>query len=578
MGLPFEEPLTVDSLRVGALVLSAMGAGRKELSRRALSAIERGSSTIVEASPTTPLGGFLVTPRMVLFCVCGTENFLQALLNVLGSVQVDVGPGVGKVAAYFADVAAQYFAASDAIIAPLLPTRRLIFLGHSLGGATVQILARKWGPQALSTRTIVYGCPRVGNADFAAGAGPTTTRVENTIDPIVSLPPKTWLGVGSPWYFPTPFLASYDHALGEVKTVYADGGITTTENHVSVESAFQQVVAGGFESHGIEEYLRRLDLASAQVVPGTTFADPEFLAASEDLLLETNGPNLGRGEVRMANLTQGIMYFRSREQTQGWSESWYAVSDPASMIEAMRSLITKRAKFLTSTAEIFMMRASIVEPGVPRFSIPERLQTPVRGGGSANIKDNSTGSNEIMDCIEMRVLGVGGSRKIYAARSVPDTWINETALTSEGLSGVKMIEAYLAAVKNAGLGLRILTVGAKTQIVSLGQQAGTKLVLVTATGHGFPFPPARTVVILRGIKANPMLNGRWEILVIDANTYTLSKSSRWQVEAANDGTYQKYTPATSQIGSYAFNRVATRRTGVPFGSLRGRRSARMKRA
>ena len=185
-----------------------------------------------------------------------------------------------------------------------------------------------------------------------------------------------------------------------------------------------------------------------------------------------------------------------------------------------------------------------------------------------------------MDCIEFQVNGVSGSSKRIAAfRGIPDNWIGNTRLLADGFGGVEIIKNYLAGAKLAALGLRVYVRGAAVRpITSISRDATSGLLQILAAGHGLPVPPTVPVVTLRRIKGNPMLNGRWKAIVVDANTFQLSGSGRFYANSSGEGTFQQFTATTDAIDTFDFARVATRRTGVPFGTLRGRRSARLRRA
>lgn len=102
--------------------------------------------------------------------------------------------GGGKVHAGFAASALGLWREVKAWLAgPGAPRQRLVLCGHSLGGAVATLLALPSGADELVT----FGCPRVGNAEFAASlsAAPGTRvrRIVNCCDGVTENPPA-WFG------------------------------------------------------------------------------------------------------------------------------------------------------------------------------------------------------------------------------------------------------------------------------------------------------------------------------------------------------------------------------------------------
>ena len=64
--------------------------------------------------------------------------------------------------------------------------RTIWFTGHSLGAALAVLAANRYGKAA---GVYTYGCPRVGNAEFAERYDQPTFRVVNNLDVVTELPP-----------------------------------------------------------------------------------------------------------------------------------------------------------------------------------------------------------------------------------------------------------------------------------------------------------------------------------------------------------------------------------------------------
>lgn len=87
-----------------------------------------------------------------------------------------------------------YLNVADAVSSDLRKHRGpLTFIGHSLGAAIALIAASTYPERIPLVRT--FGCPRVGNKEFALLVGyADVVRYENWFDAVTFVPPKT-----SPW-------------------------------------------------------------------------------------------------------------------------------------------------------------------------------------------------------------------------------------------------------------------------------------------------------------------------------------------------------------------------------------------
>ncbi len=573
MSQPFVDPPLTDDFRAGALVLAGLGAGNASLAFDALQAIEPGEDSLIQVGPTVPLGAYQIGAEFVIVAISGTETLLHWALNVLGSLQTAAPPVPGKVSTYWATAAFQVAVAIGPAITAALPSRRLVLLGHSSGGAIVQILASLWSDLAGNGTTVyTYGAPRVGDPAFADAVGGVVHRVENTDDPIPSLPPETWAGLGSPWTWPGGLeSATYQHA-GSAQTLHDDGTLTDGGNGVTIEAAFSALQSQEAPTHEIQEYRRRLELAFQDTTPTVEFEDPPALDAV-DKFLSLPEQNFFLGDQGMA-LCQGVLFFRTSEEAQGWGESWFADTNVPAMLTTLSTLLQPRAAFLAATCQIHAYRASIVDPSQPKRSRAVRLTPPVQGSQTFATADGSRQTNETMDAIDYQINSTAvAARKIASFRGIPDNWLSGSTLSDTGRQGLPVIDSFIDAVKQSNLGFRIYdrTTPPKS-IDAIGQDVVSKLVLLTVTAH---LLPDNSIVTLRKIKTNPMLNGKWRIKVVTPNTFLLVGSQRFFANSAGEGTVQPYSSITDTIADRFFNQVSTRKTGRPFGSRRGRRSARL---
>lgn len=114
---------------------------------------------------------------------------------------------------------------------------RVIVTGHSLGGAIATLayatIVTRF-PLARVTTGVVFGCPRVGNPEFAMsfrhiGDLDSFFRYELLHDPVVELPPKSVLGlynfshVGESIVLPRQFLnAAENHAISSYRKAISE--------------------------------------------------------------------------------------------------------------------------------------------------------------------------------------------------------------------------------------------------------------------------------------------------------------------------------------------------------------------
>lgn len=266
--------------RADFLVLSLVAAGQiqfdDDLAFSALDAVDPGEHFAFPLVGLVPATLVSITPTRVFVAVQGTSGFEQWVANFLVSAQIPF-PGVGgQVDALFGFDAAAIFARIQATVVPALSSRRLVLLGHSLGGAICQVLANLFAPFASSgLGCFVMGCPRVGDPSFAAGVANVVFRCENTDDPILGLPPVIWAGPGSIFPIPgPPPLATYNHG-GTVKTLDAQGNLSDGSQIISIGAILSQLLARNAPTHWAQEYARRLriGLTANEISMGSGFAN-----------------------------------------------------------------------------------------------------------------------------------------------------------------------------------------------------------------------------------------------------------------------------------------------------------------
>lgn len=556
-----------------ATILAGLGNGSIDQAQSAMGGIEPGMFSLIDVGPLVPNACYQIGSTFVLVAISGTANLKQWIGNLLGSIQATV-PGIpGKVNTFFATSAQAIDASIGSIVRPALATRRLVLMGHSLGAAIADVLSVLWGSIAESGFVVIgFGCPRIGDQDFADSSSSNFHRVEDTDDGIPAVPPETWAGLGTPWGpWPGIVPTQYVHG-GTPHTLHDDGTLSRGGNGVPFSTAVNQIAALEVPTHDINEYLRRLSIQQPPPPPPVMVADQIIIDEINEFILRQNPfQHFGGGPVAQC---QGTIFFRTSEESQGWGESWFAQMDVTAMLGAINSLLEERAKSLATTCEIHAYRAAIIDTPGTKSSRAIKLDTPITGTGSLSTTDPAGKTNQTMDAMDYQILSVTNqSRRIYPFRGIPDSWVVGSQLSDQGIAGKARIEAYIDAVKAASLGFRVYLRSNPFQTISgITQDVTSKALALLVTLHGFPNTGVCTV---RGCKANPMLNGRWKFIAIDANTIQLVGSQRFFAPNVASGTVQLFGSGNDVISARFFDSVSTRKTGRPFGMRHGKRSPRL---
>lgn len=102
----------------------------------------------------------------LIVCFRGTSSGTDALVDAR-FLKTDAFGGRGRVHRGFQGALDSVWSRLEAVVAPLLPSRKLFISGHSLGAALAQLAAHRFALGAHPvTGVYVYGSPRVGNRDF----------------------------------------------------------------------------------------------------------------------------------------------------------------------------------------------------------------------------------------------------------------------------------------------------------------------------------------------------------------------------------------------------------------------------
>lgn len=570
--IPFFRGFNRYDLYTAAMAGQAITWGSPGDALTVLNGVEPAIGSLIVQEREAPAAVASFTRNFCFVAIAGTTTWAQWVLNVLGSPQAEFPNIPGGIAFTFGVQAEVLERELISFFATRLQFRRLVIIGHSLGGAVGQVLLPLLQPVGpIDSAAWALGSPRVGNPAFAAAVGPNVHRIESTEDPIVGVPPELWAGTGS--HFPIPGFppfAMYTHA-GDVQTVDSAGQLTDGGNGVTFNDVVAAFTSWEAPTHYPNVYVSRLSagLQLYPIPPEVGYAQPSQIV-SVDRLLNTS-PAM-QGENEMPYLTEATMFFRANNGVvEGWAESVYFSSDVnAALALIQATLIPNRTMTLSNQVEIHAVRAARADG--TRASLAKKLDSPVPGQVSLPV-------NEFGDCINIAIDSADGQRRIYNFRGIPDDWTAGQNLTPGGRDGLAKMLAYMTTLKNAGAALKIPFGGnpfLPISIIANNPLAGGPIQVTTLTPSGVT---QNTLVTIRGLRGYPYLRGNWRANAVDSLNFKLVGSQRYAIDlAVNTGEVRIDEYVASSISSWAYSGIGFRKTGRPFGQPRGKQSKRLLRS
>lgn len=271
---PFDGAPTRTDWLLAALLAQASTSSQWSAAGELCSAMGPGQGTLFPADWVRPAIYAWVGSDILLVSFTGTNALWQWVGQVLGSAQAPQPRIPGQVSVFWGAIGIACWAGIVPFLNDHLGGRTLVFVGHSLGGALAQVAGSLANIYDWPIGGIYcLGAPRVGNQAFADSIGAFTWRLEDTLDPIVALPPELWAGVGSNFPLPGPGpFATYVHA-GVASTMDPYGQLVQGSNPTDLGQVVLQAVAQSAPTHLSSEYARRL---RAQWI-GPEYQDPGAL-------------------------------------------------------------------------------------------------------------------------------------------------------------------------------------------------------------------------------------------------------------------------------------------------------------
>jgi hypothetical protein len=583
----FQSLTSLRAARAAAIILQSVAADDWVKVRSLLQSIEPGETHV-------PLGGIspdvfaFYSPSYVIVGCSGTENWSQWLDNLSAPLILTDSDYPGVVSRLFADQATAVRSAIGETVVGLLPTRTLILMGHSRGGAVAQLLASIWGPLAGNCFVYTFGSSRAGDKKFADAVRSFVVRYENTGDPIPMLPTseKAWTRKMDDLFLPEAEFSQLWVDAGQQRTLFESGDVQDDGPRATPSILTLGLLAASPIAHEMVAYRIRLTknqpspFAADEVDDPPTFnGNAAIQAASTPIPITSVSASIAQ-EVGMS-LCAGTLFFKSLDRTFGWTETWYAAMSVSNMLAALKPLLPSRLAFLAPDCGIYWYRAMIVEKGQPRSTALFKLPKIKKGTAvpSGTVAGDSTAMT--MDCIVGTLYSSAGSLRQEKWRGLPDAYLEEDGLSDAGFGALDIINAYLVQVKAAGLGIRRQTMlpTDKKDIDGIVKDANGNVNL-TVTDHGILLTQAFEIAVRGRTLSNPMLRAKWQAKVKDANTLQLLNSTRFGVGSGGPGgtvTITSYgndslvnPPAQTRL--FDFNQTSAIKTGRPSDLHHGKRS------
>ncbi len=213
---------------------------------------------------------FVSSRGLNVVSILGTQSPLQLVGELAASTLVPFDGLPGRVSAYFA---VDLLFVLQGILATVNPAYPTVFVGHSLGGATAELLASYLSNTLGKSVQAVYtlGAPCPGDAAFASTLGMPVLRLEAAGDIVPSVPQPLGVFLSAVLHVPSNPDWSFYTQAGSAFTLAADGSIAAGHTQLTPAQILGIVLAGEVSTHYVQSYIQRLALnsqAPGNLVPG----------------------------------------------------------------------------------------------------------------------------------------------------------------------------------------------------------------------------------------------------------------------------------------------------------------------
>lgn len=276
--------------------------------------------------------------------------------------------------------------------------------------------------------------------------------------------------------------------------------------------------------------------------------------------------------------------FDLENETQGWSETFFRANAFTSADQVyMDQYINRRLELMAGSTRIISVRGSNTDtkrdvsiqplPTGGRYGSWLLARRPEDGGGLER-----TFPEDSFTALALRLTDGNQNWRNFNMLAFPDHIFvgNQIDPTEEALVRSRL-NNWISAVQQAGFGMKAQGVPAASgRIVQFyPKDADNKLVTLGISG----VPPAvGTVVTLNGVKPFNDLNRQWRVAKVDAAAgadpayiYLAGSKKLDAFGTVEGGSWKVPTYALTVLNSYSISRLTSRKTGVPFSTVRGRR-------
>jgi len=277
--------------------------------------------------------------------------------------------------------------------------------------------------------------------------------------------------------------------------------------------------------------------------------------------------------------------FFFKNAQQGWSETLYRNNPfgPSDTI-FLQSYINSRLQLLATTCSLIGVRTSNLD-SKRDISILD-LPTIGRGGvwayggnATSEVPGLPTETEDTFTALLLRLSDGQQNYRSFPLLGLPDHIIQYNAVVPGEEALLKnRLNNWIGSMTAASLGGKFqlgTTVSGRISVFS-PKVPDNQLVCLGLRGG---IPPAGSLVTLNGVKPWRLLNRTWRVSSTtpgddEADGYIyLSNSDKLNTFGpVQGGTYKSSTYQVNVLNSYTISRVTSRKTGVPFNTVRGRRS------
>lgn len=592
--VPFFRSPTLPDALTASLALATLYVQDTEQLTAILSSVEPASLDTFH-----PFDSFSTTwvvchsASFVFVLTSGIQSSTQGILAIVGSVQGPIAGIPGQVGAYWGGIAVSEFASIAPILSALLPGRRVVLMGHSLGGAISACMLSLIGSAFPGVQEVAFtfGSPRPGNPAFIAATQSQVFNFLNSDDPVPAIPPTTWAGVGSAWpqSGPPPFDT---YATWSDSTILnPDGSTSIGDSDLNTLRAAYLFLIGDTGAHQLPEYSRRIsvNLPTPPTPEFLPYETPQIVGTVlrsfvPELKLMPFPSNLARVTFFFnygGNPTVNIAKPSVTRPSCGITEDvWTSLTGIASLQNLVTAYLTAR---MPLAVDLFSFQYARVSYPLNKrwvdFIGPLQQGGPTQGQLATGSAGGPVGSGD-EDAVLMRIkLTVGPSGRIFlhgynARQENEGTFYPDSNWTAN----FPQFQAFFTTGANQIFFLYSPAPGTNPthKISALTPQTPRGFLLTSADGA---VPAVGDFISVTGVgRAVGGANGRKIVTTINnpAGSFTVGGASPIGVWSAPvGGNWVLVNPLSSTYNYSTAERLTSHRVGKPFATSRGRKSARL---